>query len=544
MVRGDVEATAVPDGPMQVATAAALGALGAPAALAVIVMAIATTAVLAAMLQPFTIGPVGFDSAASVIHFDRIASGVRLEAFVTATPKPLLTMVYGGIHAVVPDWRAISIAALCTFAVSAALVSVLVARAIPGSPRFVPILTAPLVLLGSRLLVTDLGLAYAAVWALLGWAIAGHAALGPRPRPWLVGAGLMLATLARLETVVVTAVLALGLVWHLARRRPWRSASGWNGRGLAAATAIAAGALPVMLVHDWLLTGDPLFWARVSTAYSEATSMPPTAVQIARALERMLLSRPIPAALAAVGLLALWRPGSRPLLAGLLALGPGLGLLLVGLAARGTYVSTRYFAGIEIALAVAAAVGAAAIAAGGSTIAARRSRGLPGSRRRPATTAVAWSVGAIVAIAAVLGGPFAPLDAGTSSTLASQRAMAQVGDRSDPVVAGLLAGQGLRAGQPKPADAAPILFVPSLLRPRMAVDLDLPLWAVAGLGPSVVAIEGNPLRAGDVVVHSARFDQPVGGYVILESGGTVRIGDRILQTVATPDAGTWVLRVP
>ncbi len=165
------------------------------------VAALAATAIMFFMVRPVTVGAVGFDSAASVLYFDRIVGGTRLEAFVTATPKPLLTLIHGGIHAVIPDWRAISIATLVAFGVAVALTTILVTRAIPRSCPLTALVAVPLLLVGSPLLASDVGIAYAVPWALLGWVVAGLAALGPRPRPWLVGLGLMLATLARLETV-------------------------------------------------------------------------------------------------------------------------------------------------------------------------------------------------------------------------------------------------------------------------------------------------------------------------------------------------------
>ncbi len=110
------------------------------------------------VIRPFSAGPVGFDSAASVIHFDRIISGQRLEAFVTATPKPLLTVMYGLVHGVIPDWRAISWLAIAGLAVALGLASVLGDR-----------------LAGPR----------AAGFAAIG--VLGSAALLPRCRPELRG---------------------------------------------------------------------------------------------------------------------------------------------------------------------------------------------------------------------------------------------------------------------------------------------------------------------------------------------------------------------
>jgi hypothetical protein len=59
------------------------------------------------VIRPFATGLVAFDGASSVLYFDRIVSGQRLEAFVNTTPKPLLTLVYGVAHSLTGDWRAI-----------------------------------------------------------------------------------------------------------------------------------------------------------------------------------------------------------------------------------------------------------------------------------------------------------------------------------------------------------------------------------------------------------------------------------------------------
>ena len=504
--------------------------------------ALAASAVLAAMIRPLHVGPVGFDSAASVIHFDRIVSGTRLEAFVTTTPKPLLTLVYGLTHAIVPDWRAISLITIGAFALAVIAGVLVVTRAVPGAPRWVAIVAIPLVLLGSPRLAVDVGLAYPVAWALVGWLAAGLAAMGPRPRPWIVGLALMLATLARLETVVVTGALALALIFEIARslRRgtspgPTIGRQAWDVRSLAIATAVAAMALPVMLIHDWLLTGDPWFWVSVSTAYSNASASVPTPREVVHAGAVILVARPIPVLLALIGLRALSREG-RPLLVGLLALGPGLGAMLVLLAARGTYVSSRYYAGIEIALAVAAAVGATAIARAVVT----RAQTTYAVRSTPSIAAAAI-VSAFVVAASALGGPFAPLSASVSSAMRSQLATTRLGDLVVPIVAPLLAPESLVAGQPAPAEATPWLYVPGLLRPRLAVDLDLPLWAVAGMNPSILT-PGSGVRPGSVIVHS-HLDAPRGTYQVLETGGKVIVGSHRAETVATPEPGAWILLV-
>ena len=72
------------------------------------------------LVRPVLSGPVGFDTAASVIHFQRITSGRHLEAFITATPKPLLTLVDGLLFALSGDWRLISVSSIALFAVDEA----------------------------------------------------------------------------------------------------------------------------------------------------------------------------------------------------------------------------------------------------------------------------------------------------------------------------------------------------------------------------------------------------------------------------------------
>ena len=499
--------------------------------------AVASAVVLGVLIRPIRVGPVGFDSAASVLHFDRIVSGTRLEAFVTTTPKPLLTVVYGLAHALVPDWRVISLAVIAAAALAVLLAVLLVARAVPGTPWLMPVVVVPLVLLGSPSLVQDVGSAYAVPWALIGWLVAGLAALGPRPRPWLMGLALMLATLARLETAVISGFLALALVVQVARAATGRPAGSWSVRSLAGATALAALALPVMLVHDWLLTGNPMFWVTVSASFSSATASIPTPRDVLDAIGDVIWARPVQSVVAVAGLVALWTGRRRALLVGILALGPGMSAFLVVLAARATYVSPRYYAAIELDLAVLSAIGAAAVA----RELADRTAAWRSSKNAPATGLVAIAGGLVVA-ATVLGAPFAPLDRGVISTLHNQTALARLGDRAEPSIAAQLAGSGLAGGQQRPADSLPWLYLPALLRPRLAVDLNLPLWAVTSVNTTILD-PATKLRPGAAILHSRRFDPPQGGYATLEAGGLVPVGSHRAQTIATPDTGTWVLVV-
>jgi len=69
------------------------------------------------LIRPFRVGQVGFDMAASVLFFDRIVVGRHLESFISATPKPLFTVVNGLAHAVTGEWRLISWLAIGVYAV-------------------------------------------------------------------------------------------------------------------------------------------------------------------------------------------------------------------------------------------------------------------------------------------------------------------------------------------------------------------------------------------------------------------------------------------
>ena len=96
---------------------------------AVGVAAFALAAALAFELaRPFRAGAVAFDSAAAVLYFERLVAGRQLESFVTTLPKPLLTVVYGLLHASTSDWRPISWAAILAFAVGVGLSTVLAYR--------------------------------------------------------------------------------------------------------------------------------------------------------------------------------------------------------------------------------------------------------------------------------------------------------------------------------------------------------------------------------------------------------------------------------
>ena len=170
---------------------------------------LASVAVAAYVIRPWIAAPLAFDTAASVVHFDRIVSGHYLEQPLTTTPKPLLTLLYGLIYTATRDWRAISLAALGAWGLCVVSAGMLAWR-LGGAVAATFVATSLIV--SSRLLL-ETSSALASVWALLLWIVAGLAVTA-RPTRWgIVGVALGLAALARLETFLVIGLALAGWPW-------------------------------------------------------------------------------------------------------------------------------------------------------------------------------------------------------------------------------------------------------------------------------------------------------------------------------------------
>jgi hypothetical protein len=94
-------------------------------------------------------------------------------------------------------------------------------------------------------------------------------------------------------------------------------------------------------------------------------------------------------------------------------------------------------------------------------------------------------------------------------------------------------------------DAAdPSVLVPLLLRPQLAIDLDLPLTAIARLNPADVPPNGHRLRPGQIVFHDRRGDGPDPAFASLEVDVPTVVGDvRLVPIASDPMRGWWVIRV-
>jgi hypothetical protein len=478
-----------------------------------------------AVIRPFSEATVGFDTQATVIYFDRIVSGTRLEQLLSTTPKPFLTLVYGLVHELTGDWRPLVWLTILAHGAAAALAAVLALRAAGLAAG----LTAGLVVAGLPLLIEDAAFGNAVPWAMAGWLAAALLVTLSPARPGLAGLALLLAALCRLETLVIVAVAGLAVAW--ARFGPWPvpGPRPTVPRRTWLLVAIPILALPIMLLHDWLLTGDPFFWLTVSQRYSDALRetgavMDPIE-RIAWFVRRYRAAWPA-VILALAGLAILARRRRWVELVGLAAMGAGIAGFVVLLAARGLYAPERYVLPVDIALALAAAVGFG----GGSSLFADRLTTRPAVRLGIVGGALALLIGGTLA---TRGGP---LDADLHRVVDDVRT---VHEHTATVTPTLIETVDVR-----PMGTTLGWLVPTAVRPRVAVDLDVPLTDVGGLSPAVLDPNAFTFVVGQRVFHDLRGDLPRGAYAVLESATEVRIGTAILSPLLVDaEAGFWVHEV-
>ncbi|HTS14733.1 MAG TPA: hypothetical protein VMH24_03640 [Candidatus Sulfotelmatobacter sp.] len=489
-----------------------------------------------AIVQPFQAGPASYDAGSAVIHFQRLIAGQRLEAFISTTPKPLLTLVYGSLYGLVGDWRAISWATIGAYSVAISLVTRLAWR-VAGPVAGV---VAAVALIASPSLVGEVLIASAVPWAMLGWSVAGLAVTGARPRYAVAGVALAVATLARLETLVLvgSALVILILVAASGRRDHRRrvpSGAWWVLLGFMA--------LPVMLLHDWLLTGDPLFWATVSTRYSEgagATGLLDP-IELARSLtHRYVLLAPF-SLLAVVGGIWLLRTRRWALALGVAALGPGLVAFLLVLAARGTFVAARYAVPADLAVLFSASLGAAAAAAGCWTW--LRHRAAVARLTGPAGRAVA--LGAIGVATAAAGWPPALVAAPTQAAATAALGVARDEAAVVPVLeAALQSVPGARDLAAAPGQRPTTAIIPVAMRTLLAVDLRVPLTRIGSSPVAQLEAAAGGLARTDFVVHDRALDGDDPFYRQLEVAATSTVGDQTLTPLLVdPLHGVWVYAV-
>jgi hypothetical protein len=481
------------------------------------------------LVRPIGSASIGPDAAAPVIHFQHIVAGHHLEDYVAQTPKPLLTLIYGLLYSATHDWRPIAWASIAAFAMCVVLGGVL-------GHRIGGLVGGAFVAVGfaiSAALLADMAYAYAVCWALLGWLVAGLAVTSERPRYGLAGLALMFATLARLETLIVLVLAAGSLVLaEIVARRSDRP------RPERRAYLVLLGflAVPVMLVHDLLLTGDPLFWAKIAELNSIGASGIRGPLQIIIWLAAHLAGEAPLLPLAALGAFVLIRRRRWALVAGLLAFGPGIAAFLVYLGARHIFVSARYADAIDLALLFTAGIGLGAIDL--PVVRRQLRRSFPVYRRRFVVPLLAG------ALAGLAFAPIGLLDATVRNTILTQVRLHANEQRAMAVIKAELASPSacLTAARASGVPVRSMVIVPAHVRVQAVVDLDLPLKQVAR--PSgITAVAGVPV-AGQIVYHD-RLDDPTGKrYTIYEIDHPVTLGDvRLVPLLADAKRSFWVVRV-
>jgi len=471
--------------------------------------------------RPFLSASIGFDSQVAVVDFDRIASGRHVEQILSTTSKPLLTFIYGPLFALGGDWRPIAWVTVLAFAAGVAGVGALVWRiAGPIAAAF-----SAIAVLAAPTLLFDVGYALATPWAFVGWVAAGLAVTAARPRYGLAGLALLLAALARVETLVVVGLVAAALVVAAIARRP-------APRRAWLVPLIGAGAIAVLCLHDWALSGDPLLWTKIAASYSKATTLHvPTPLEVIKLLGIRYVQFGAVTLLAGLGLVRLWMARQYAVALGLVALGPGVAAFLVVIAIRGIFVSERYLAAIDVAVLGAAGIGLAGL----TTDAAAWILGRAGSSWTPARRQ-AIGIAVAAAIAVVLVWPQGPFDVSLRQQV---RASVEVGvdtDRSLPIIAEALRGEG--------TTAAVAVLVPTAVRPRAVIGLGLPLTAVGSTDRVSIDASGRPLARGQIVLHDRRAELLPDALALLEVSTPTTIGDLRLEPILSdPARGLWIVAI-
>ena len=525
--------------------------LRSPAGLSALVAAGAAV-VLWLAIQPLTRATADTDAAASVMYYGRIVDGHRLEAFFPTTPKPLLTFLYGLAWSLTHDWHSLAVMTIAAGALGVGLAARLAAR-LGGVPAAAFVSVGLLAWPDFRLEVGD---ANSFVWGLALWLLAAVLITADRPRPWAAGAALLLAGLARTETVWLVAALAAwaALVAFQSRRTGDRS-----GLRLTLPPLIGALAVPLACVHDFLLSGRPLYWLSVpggytALAYPDLASASPLATLHKEALHYIPLVSLL--VIAAIGLAWLATTRWRAVSFALVALIVGVLGTLVVIAWRGVFVSERYYEEADAAILLAAAVGGGLLVRMSMEWAADRSAGgrglVPAAglpwRRRAALGGVAVLLALGVAWLAVPQGAVEPALARAGQEDAALTAVEPTLDGSVAGASGetmTIAGVSYPAVDPRGCR----VFVPRWALPRLSVDTGAPTTA---LGDSWLAFRDgdySELSPGQWVLHVIADDGRGGVYAPFEHSVPITLNTKagvpltLIPVFVDEKAGVWLLRI-
>jgi len=290
-----------------------------------------------------------------------------------------------------------------------------------------------------------------------------------------------------------------------------------------------------MLIHDQLLTGDPLYWTGVAGHYAAGTTRSlPAASQVVREIVERYWLMSAAVVLAAVGVVQLLDQRRYWLLAALAGLGPGIAGFLVFLAIRGLDVPIRYAIGVDVALFLAAGIGLGAI-----SLRLRSWPPLQRARDRLGEGAAGVAMVVLVGFLAILAtGPYWRQNPNIRANVGTSRELAAATDRALPSIAAALRSGGV------PVPGKPIVLAPGAIRPRLVVDLRTSLEDVGGVAAGRIDVAAGYPSAGQVVFHVRDVDPKVAAWSELETEQPRTIGSVRLEPVFTdPSTGIWVIAV-
>jgi hypothetical protein len=368
-------------------------------------------------------------------------------------------------------------------------------------------------------------------YALVGWAAAGLALTAVRPRYGIAGLALALATLARVETLIVIGAAVVAVAWVSWAPWRWRVATVPARAWLVPVVGLLA--LPVMLIHDQLLAGDALYWTRAAAVYGAGFSGTlPSALDVIETMAGHFWAMGGVVLLALLGVARLLSERRYVVLVGLLALGPGVAAFLVWLAARHILVPTRYFAALDVAVIVAAGVGIAWL----TLRATGPASGVHLERYRSLAASLA-PVGVAAVAALVLSGFYWQQDPRLRAVVEDNRRLALDTERIEPYLAGAVP-PGVTA------DGKPSILVPVPVQPRVAVDLGRSLLEIGPSTASRIDIAAGKPSAGQVLFHDRVSDGTDPRWGDFEIATARRVGPITLVPVyVEAPRGIWVIAV-
>lgn len=479
------------------------------------------------------------DSTNSVLYFERILAGHRLEVTVLTTPKPLLTFLYGATWELTGNWTPLVWETVAIHGLGVALATRLAVR-LAGIPAGLFVAVA-LVLYPAEL--TEVLHANSLPYAVVGWSAAGLAATAERPRWLLVGVALLLAALTRVETLLILAmativigILAIPFV---------RSRRGSAPTPLSMMPILVGWlAPPIQATHDLLLTGNAWYSWSVPTAYTELVlpglrSVDPAT--FARGLFLRYEATPLLALLAILGFAYLLFRRRWAVALGVGAIGVGSLGLLGYLAWRGIYVSNRYYEGPTLAFVLLAAIGMGALIEFVS---------VPLLRRMVRPVATMWAFAAVFAVLAPLIGGIRASAIGAvardaSVLQASSRHFDEVAPRLSDVIATReppAPAIGYGSGFLKTDLRRAVLFLPGPLLPKLAIETGSPLTRFGDLAVAFrFARPEAVLRSGQILYHDPLLDLPAATFRLFEIDRPTPFDGKEMIPIAAKPGSYWLV---